>query len=149
MIAMSKSCKLIAVFCLVLSTFALASSPSATAHDKIEPGSKVFIDNMNGFESDLAAAIVKKKVPLTVVGDKSQADFIISGSSSLQAASWAKTLFITPAPAAHASINVKSAKDGDLVFAYSVDKLGARHGQQSTAEACAKHLKDFIKQESK
>jgi hypothetical protein len=29
-----------------------------------------------------------------------------------------------------------------VVFAYSVNKQSSAHGKRSTAEACAKHLKD-------
>jgi hypothetical protein len=39
---------------------------------------------------------------------------------------------------------MKDAKTGDLAFAYSVDKFNAARANQSTAEACAKHLKDAI-----
>jgi hypothetical protein len=35
-------------------------------------------------------------------------------------------------------------KNGDLAWAYSVDKFNAARASQSTAEACAKHLKEFI-----
>jgi hypothetical protein len=33
---------------------------------------------------------------------------------------------------------------GNLVFAYNVDKSNAARANQSTAEACAKHLKEAI-----
>jgi hypothetical protein len=42
---------------------------------------------------------------------------------------------------------MKNAKTGDLVFAYCVDKLTARHGDQSKAEACAKHLKEALEKQ--
>jgi len=33
-------------------------------------------------------------------------------------------------------------KTGEMVYAYAVHKKDSAHGQRSTAEACAKHLKD-------
>jgi hypothetical protein len=39
---------------------------------------------------------------------------------------------------------VTSIQSGEIVFAYSVNKKNSAHGKQSTAEACAKHLKEAI-----
>jgi hypothetical protein len=33
---------------------------------------------------------------------------------------------------------------GAIVFAYAVNKKNTMHGHQTTAEACAKHLKEQI-----
>jgi hypothetical protein len=66
------------------------------------------------------------------------------GTAETIKAEWAKKIFVTPKGDADASITVKEAKTGTIVYGYAVDKFGARHGQQSTAEACAKHLKEFI-----
>jgi hypothetical protein len=35
-------------------------------------------------------------------------------------------------------------RTGAIVYAYAVDKKSTMHGQQTTAEACAKHLKAHI-----
>jgi hypothetical protein len=43
-----------------------------------------------------------------------------------------------------ASITVTNLKTGVAVWAYSVNKSDSAHGKQSTAEACAKHLKQKI-----
>jgi len=43
-----------------------------------------------------------------------------------------------------ASIQVSSIKSGQVVFAYSANKQSSAHGKKSTAEACAKHLKEKI-----
>lgn len=117
------------------------TTPAAT---RIAPGSKVFIEPMEGYETALSAAILNKKVPLQVVDSKDNADYVITGGSKIDKAGWAKTIFISPNPHAQASIAMKDAKSGVLVFAYNVDKSNARKGDQSTAEACAKHLKEAI-----
>ena len=43
-----------------------------------------------------------------------------------------------------ASINVANIKTGEIVFAYSAHKENSAHGKQSSAEACAKHLKEKV-----
>lgn len=148
-----KSC---ITLCLLLGTltFAAAQSPSAapqalpaaitSASPHIAPNSHIFIEPMDGFETYLSAAILKKKVPVIIVDNKSKADYIVSGTSHVDKASWAKTIFVSPASSAGASITIKDAHNGDLAFAYSVSKYNAARAAQSTAEACAKHLKNAI-----
>ena len=131
----------------------LATQPLATgtvlspASMHIAAGSKLFIEPMDGFDTYLSAAILKKKVPVMVVDDRSKADFIVSGGSHVDKAGWAKTIFVSPLPHAEASIAIKDAHSGNLVFAYNVDKSNAARANQSTAEACAKHLKEAIEKE--
>ena len=124
----------------------LALSPSWAQQTKSIPaGARVFLEPMGGFETYLKAAITKKKVPLQIVEDKAQADFIITGHSESQKASTAKKVIMGNWHSNEdASINVSSVKTGEVVFAYEAHKDSSAHGQQSTAEACAKHLKDKI-----
>jgi hypothetical protein len=140
--------KFLAALCLALAVslpLVAQTTPAATSSAiGIRPNSKVFIQPMDGFETYLTAAILKKKVPLIVTDDKAKADYVITGTSHVEKAGWAKTIFISGAPQAGASITMKDAKTGDLAFAYSVDKFNAARAAQSTAEACAKHLKEAI-----
>jgi hypothetical protein len=129
------------ILAVLVATFCIAAA-AQTKH--IEKNATVYIEPMGGFETYLSAAILKKNVPLNVVDDKAKADYIITGTSRTEKAGWAKTMFISGAPQSDASIAVKDAKTGILEFAYAVDKFNARHADQSTAEACAKHLKEFI-----
>jgi hypothetical protein len=111
----------------------------------IPAGAKVFLEPMGGFETYLKAAMAKKKVPLQIVEDKAQAEFIITGHSESQKASTAKKVIMGNFHSNEdASINVSSVKTGGIVFAYEAHKDSSAHGEQSTAEACAKHLKDQI-----
>ncbi len=119
-----------------------AQNSSPLAH--IASGTTVFIEPMGGFETDLTAAMIKKHVPLTITGEESKAALVITGSSQENKAGWAKTIFVTPSPAEHASIQVKDSASGQVVYAYAWDELGAVHGRQSAAEGIAKHLKEFI-----
>jgi hypothetical protein len=115
------------------------------AKKKIAPNSKVFLAPMGGFETELKSAIEKKKVPVVLVADKDQADYVITGTSETEKAGTAKkVIMLNWHSNEQASITVTDNKSGDVVFAYSVNKNSSAHGKRSTAEACAKHLKEAI-----
>ena len=111
----------------------------------INPGSTVFIAPMDGFENYMAAALRKKDVPLMPITDETKANYILKGTSEEKKASWAKIAF---AGSIHsddaASVQLIDRLTGAIVFAYAVNKKNTLHGQQTTAEACAKHLKEAI-----
>jgi hypothetical protein len=109
-------------------------------------GAKVFIVPMeNGFHEFLKEAIGKKEVPLVVVDDKAQADYEISGHSETQKAGKAKKIiFLDWRSNEQASIQIVNLKTGTVIFAYSVNKINSWHGKKSSAEACAKHIKEKI-----
>jgi hypothetical protein len=124
---------------------------------------------MGGFETYFAAAVREKKVPIVLTLDRDSAQFFVvstntewrgfvygagssanwgpSGGSASGGASASSTRGL------EASIMLISAKSKDVIWAYEVHKsshgallfgtFGAR-GQQSIAEACAKHLKEYI-----
>jgi hypothetical protein len=115
----------------------------------IPAGSKIFIAPIaGGYENFIAAGILKKKVPVVLVNDRSKADYEVSGVSQSEKANWAKMLFAkSTASGEEASIQVTDLKSGEVVFAYSVHKANSARGKQSTGEACAKHLKEKINPE--
>src|SRR6185437_1593961 len=107
--------------------------------NKIVPNSKVYIQPMDGFENYLVAALQKKKVQLLPVAEKDQADYVITGTSVDKKAGWAKIVFQGNVHSDNAaSITLTDKKSGVILYAYSVDKKSTMHGQQTTAEACAK-----------
>jgi hypothetical protein len=135
----------------------------------ISAGSRIVIAPMGGFETYFAAAVREKKVPITLTLDKSSAQFYVvstntewqgfvygsGGSASWNSLGGSATHAATASSTRglEASIMLIDAKTKDVVWAYEVHKsshgsllfgtLGAR-GQQSIAEACAKHLKEYI-----
>lgn len=120
-------------------------APITAISTKIVPGSKVYVTPMDGFESYLAAAFGKKKVQLIQVGDKELADYVITGTSLDKKAGWAKIVFMGNVHSDNAaSVTMTDKKTGAIVYAYAVDKKSTMHGQQTTAEACAKHLEAHI-----
>ena len=112
----------------------------------IPAGAKIHIAPIpGGFENFIAAGILKKKVPVVLVNDRSKADYEISGVSESEKAGWAKMLFLgSDNSREQASVQVIDIKTGEVVFAYSVHKGNSVRGKQSAGEACAKHLKEKI-----
>ena len=148
----------------------LSCIPAFAQTSHIKNGSTVYIEPMDGYEAYLAAAIAKKHVPLIVVMDKSKAEYVISstvthtaenqpavvvnntnviGSDTNQRhgnGSYGAALAALGSTAT--SISVVDPKSSQVLFAYSSYKSG-QHQVQSAAEACAKHLKEFIEKPKK
>ncbi len=131
------------IFMLFLIYAGALSSQNKSA---LKPGATVFIASMpDGFDGYLKSAMEKKKVPLTIVDSREKAAFEITGTSETQKASTAKKIIrLNWHSAEQASIAISDLKSGEVVFAYSVNKESSAHGRQSTAEACAKHIKEFV-----
>ena len=148
----------------------LAFSASMFAQTtQLHSGSTVYIEPMNGYETYLAAAIAKKQVPMIVVADKDKADYIIKSTVS-QRASTAPAVVVNNTTnvnssggndafnqgmqraaaaraargATSASISIIDAHSSQIVLAYAVGKAGNTNQIQSAAEACTKHLKEFM-----
>lgn len=148
---------------------AKADDPPAAGYGQIWPGARIVIAPMGGFETYFAAAVREKKVPVTLTLDRDHAQFFVVSTQtewhgfvygSGGSASWNQNGgSATHGSAAsstrglEASIMLIDAKTKDVVWAYEVHKSShgallfgthAARGQQSLAEACAKHLKEFI-----
>jgi hypothetical protein len=138
------------IFLLFTISPAFSQEPAGKSVDPsakpIESGSRVYVSPIEGgFDTFLTAAIIKKKVPITVVTDKSRADYEISGIAESEKAGWAKMLFMSSDQSRElASVKVVELKTGDIVYGYAVHKGNSYRGKQSAAEACAKHLKEKI-----
>ncbi len=85
----------------------------------------------------------EKKVQIEIVEQREQAEYEITGTSESKKASNAKKIIMGSWHSDEdASIKVANLKTGEIVYAYAAHKKDSAHGQRSTAEACAKHLKD-------
>ncbi|MBL8189226.1 MAG: hypothetical protein JNK38_14555 [Acidobacteria bacterium] len=131
---------------LLMLMLAAVSGLAQDAAKPIPAGSKVFINPMNDeYEKFLASAFKAKKVPVEIVTEKDKADFEITGTTESKKAGAAKIIFRGSwRSSEQASITVTNLKSGEAVWAYSVNKSDSAHGKKSTAEACAKHLKEKI-----
>jgi hypothetical protein len=128
----------------ILLGLTLSGAISAAATN-LPPGSKIYIEATDGFDTYLTAALQKKKVPVTVVTDKAQADYELTGVSDHQKPGWAKIAFTGSLHSdEQASVKLVNIKTSEVVFAYAVNKKNSLHGRQTAAEACAKHMKQAI-----
>lgn len=58
---------------LMCSSFAVGQSP------QLKSGATIYIEPMGGYETNLAAALMKEKVPVVIVTQEEKADYIVSG----------------------------------------------------------------------
>jgi hypothetical protein len=99
----------------------------------------------DGFDQYIKTALDKKKVPVTVVEKRDDADFEITGYSETQKAGVGKKLIMGSWHSREsASIKVANLKSGIIAFAYSYNNDNSAHGKKTSAESCAKHLKEKI-----
>ena len=120
----------------------------ATVNNATIPAyAKVYVAPMlGGFENYIIAGLRNKKVPLTVVVDRTKAEYEISGVSESEKAGWAKMLFVGSQNSnEQASIKIADLKTGAVIFGYSVHKTNSARGRQSAGEACAKHIKQIVR----
>lgn len=117
-----------------------------TASMPLPAGSKVFIAPMPiDFHRLLKDAIKKKKVPLQIVEDRSQAEFEITGTAESQKAGTAKkVIMLSWHSSESASIKVTDLKSSVVIYAYSYQNSNSAHGPRTSAESCAKHLKNKV-----
>ena len=103
-----------------------------------------------GFEYYLAAALRKKNVPLVIVADRSQADFIIEGTANQKDPGWAKKVILQDfRKSTSASMTVTNLKTGVVAYADSSDRSSANRGLRSSAEKLAKYLKRKMENDEK
>jgi hypothetical protein len=138
-----------ALFCIL--AFAIAPF----AHAQIS-NPKIYIAPQSGFESYLAGAFTKKNVPAQMVQTEEAADYILSAAPVEQKAESAggkiaRCLFAYCAGiegSQTASVSLLDVKTKAVVWAYNVKKGGSSNFQ-SSAEACAKHLKNWLQHTGK
>ncbi len=139
----------IAALCII----ALAFTPFT--HAQVS-NPKIYIVPQNGFETYLAGAFTKKSVPAQIVTAPEAADYILSPAPVQQkpetaGGKIARCLFAYCAGiegSQTASVSLIDAKTKAIVWAYNVKKGGSSNFQ-SSAEACAKHLKNWLQHTGK
>jgi hypothetical protein len=126
---------------------------SVLGADRLTPlgGSpRIYIEPQNGFESYVSAAIIKKHVPAVVTQNKDEAAFLLTSTVESKEESGgskiARCLFLYCAGiqgTQTATVQLVYSKTQEVAWAYNVRK-GSASAYQSTAEAIAKHLKEFL-----
>lgn len=133
------------VLLLALGTTILLSSPVAFSQS-VTSGSKVFVEPMSGFENYLTAAIQSQKVPLTVVLDRSRADYVVTGSwRESEGGTSGNGSLIAPLKRRtnySASLSIIDPKTSAVLFAFSSEKSATHDLSKQIAEDWAKNLRD-------
>lgn len=134
--------------CLTAAVAGQQETPRLSQNENadIPAGARVYIGPIEGgYDIYLSAAMHKKEVPIVIVTDKSKADFELSGVTESDKAGWAKIVFWgNTSSAEQASVKMVNLKSSSVVWGYNVNKGSSARGKQSSAEACAKHLKEKI-----
>src|SRR5712672_510836 len=130
---------------LKLTTLSLTLALCCNAVDPVPQKPRVYVNNIGGFGSYLAAAFLVKGVPFTLVLDRRQADFEIVGASESKNPNWAEVIFLKHARSNEAAtISLINLRTTEIIYAYAYHMGQAFNGKQSAAESCAKHLKSAI-----
>jgi hypothetical protein len=132
----------------LLSLLVVLFGGSALLAQNVPSGSKLYIEPMGGYETYLTAAILSKKVPVTVVLDKAPADYNVvgnwkeedggtSGNGSLVSPLHKRTNYSLNA-------SVADPKTSAVVFSYSSQKSESHDASKEIAEDWASHLRDSM-----
>ena len=124
----------------------VAPAPVAPAPTRIKPGDMVYIQP-GDFGMALTAAILKKKVPVSVVDDSTKADFNIQTTSSeTHEKTGVRIVKILALGAGAGSGNHFDAtvtaknRDGVVIFAYNSRKENFQSAAQNVAKNLKKHI---------
>ncbi|SRR6266436_110565 len=148
--------KLAYLVCLFACSTVLMFVPVTQAQIKPIENPRIFIAPQNGFETYLAGAFTKKSVPAQIVMAPDAADYILQPAPVVQkpentGGKIARCLFAYCAGiegSQTASVSLVDTKTKAVVWAYNVKK-GGSNNFQSSAEACAKHLKHWLEHTGK
>lgn len=128
-----------------LLAIALIGTGLAVGQD-VDAHASIYVSANDGFDGYLVAALQKKKVPLIVVNSRERASYELIGHSESERPGWAKTLFLGQSGTnENATVRLVELRTGTVIWAYNVHKKNSARSRQSTAEACAKHLKKLTK----
>jgi hypothetical protein len=133
---------------LALALGPLITSAIAAKHPKPAPPPtvKIFIEPQAGFDSYIAAAFIKKKLPVIVTKNEADAQYALtsvvlskeeSGLGKIARCAFMYCVGIDGLQTATVELLIPG-KD-EIVWAYNVRKSGT-HSYQSSAESIAKHL---------
>lgn len=139
-------------FCGTASCQQQQSNPEPVAAPIWSGAPRIYIDPQSGLESYVAAAMVKKHVPAVLTLEQEQARFLLMGTIDKKIESTgskiARCLFlycIGIEGVQTVTVNLIDNATHEVIWAYTVKKPSS-HAYQSTAEAVAKHLKQFLEQ---
>jgi hypothetical protein len=135
----------------------LLALAAAAQNGTLTPRPSIYIEPQNGFETYISAAFFKKDVPATLTANKDGATMVLvsgqvteheekSGLGKLARCAYAFCIGIDGSQTV--SVRIQETATGNIVWAYSVRKGGSVN-YQSSAEAIAKHFREFLETQSR
>jgi hypothetical protein len=135
---------------LILAVLLLIASPVANGQSKVPVGSKVFIAPMEGnLDGFIAPEILKKKLPLVVVMDEKDADYILTGVSIKADDKWYHVIF-GGKDKNEGNVRLVSVRDRQMVWAGEAGDRSLwwggirRGGERKVADRIVKEMKKAI-----
>jgi hypothetical protein len=145
---MKKSFLLIMI--IFLTTSAVAYSQEEVAQHKMPAGSRLYIAPMEGnLHPFIAAEILKKKLPIVVVTEETDADFILTGASIRGDDRWFHTVF-GGKDKNEGSVQLIRVKDKTMIWAGEAGDRSLlwggfrRGGQRKVADRIVSKMKDNL-----
>lgn len=132
---------------LLVCVLSVTVSVPALAQRSVAPGSKVFVAPMDGgLHGFIAAEIIKRKLPITIVTEEKNADFILTGASVKADDKWYHTIF-GGKDKNEGNVQLVSVKDRTMVWAGEAGDRSLwwsgyrRGGQRKVADRIVKKMK--------
>jgi hypothetical protein len=120
--------------------------PAAPVGPPFGPGAKIFLEPMNEFEQFLPHSILTHKVPVVVVKEREQADFVMSGTVRVKKPGFLTGMVL--GTSGRVDVSLKDAHTGNMVFACTLHRadegLAAAYQYQKWADQCASRLKHAV-----
>jgi hypothetical protein len=117
---------------------------------EISKGSKWFISPMDGnLDGFISSEIIKQKIPVTVVTDEKDADFVLAGASVKADDKWYHVVF-GGKDKNEGSVRLLNVKDKTMVWAGEAGDRSLiwggfrRGGERKVADRIVKHMKDDL-----
>ena len=115
---------LIIIFAWLLSASFVAvlgqdkTQPTLAEAHRIPDGSRIFISEMEGdLHTHIASQITKKKLPVVIVTDEKEAEYVISGAALKGDNKWYHSVFRSGKDKNEGNIQVISVKDKTVIWA--------------------------------
>jgi hypothetical protein len=124
----------------------VAPQADAVVSAPFGPGAKVFVEPMEGFGAVLTESLVKRKVPVVVVKDAEQADFIVTGEAHVRRRGFVTGMVLSDRGGGH--ISIQGVRAAGQVFTCAFNRmdqaLAEEYVYQGWANGCARRLKKVL-----
>ncbi len=134
----------------ICGVFFVISAVVTSGQSKVPAGSKIFIAPMDGnLDGFIAPEIIKKKLPLVVVTEEKDAEYVLTGASIKADDKWYHTIF-GGKDKNEGNVRLLSMKDHQMVWAGEAGDRSLwwgglrRGGERKVADRIVKEMKNAL-----